>query len=112
MKKCLTCKFMKADSMFGPGVVKCTDCRNQHKRETEAAMRIAVLGLLGGACACCGITETVFLDLDHIAGDGAAERARVNSATWRLALREPERFRILCRNCNWAVYLGKCPHEA
>lgn len=74
-------------------------------------MRVAVLGLLGGSCLCCGISDEVFLDIDHIEDDGAEERKRVNSTTWRLALREPERFQVLCRNCNWAKYRGGCPHR-
>lgn len=111
MKKCLECKFMKDDSLFGPGVKKCADCRNRHARETESAMRVAVLRTLGGECACCRITEPVFLDLDHIDNDGNKDRAKTNSATWRLALREPHRFQILCRNCNWAKHMGGCPHQ-
>src|SRR5690606_20081515 len=111
-KKCPGCKFMKADSEFtSEKAVTCVQCRRERASEERRALRKAVLDLLGGGCACCGEAEYVFLDIDHVNDDGAEERRRTKVATWRLALVEPERFQVLCRNCNWAKFQGGCPHN-
>jgi hypothetical protein len=103
---------MKADSEFtSEKAVTCHQCRREAARDRARATRQAVLNLLGGACACCGEAEYVFLDIDHVNDDGARERRRTASATWRIALVEPERFQVLCRNCNWAKFQGGCPHS-
>jgi hypothetical protein len=112
MKKCPGCKFMKADSEFtSEKAVTCSQCRADRRRQENRALRKAVLDLLGGKCACCGVEEYVFLDIDHVNNDGAEDRRRTAGvATWRLALVEPARFQVLCRNCNWAKAQGGCPH--
>ena len=112
MKKCLNCRFTKADFEFTSiSSVTCIQCRKERADKERRAMREAVLNLLGGVCTCCGEAEYVFLDIDHIHNDGAEERRRIKISTWRLALMEPARFQILCRNCNWAKFLGDCPHQ-
>lgn len=104
---------MKADSEFtSEKAVTCVQCRRERAAGERRALRQAVLDLLGGSCACCGESEYVFLDIDHINDDGAEERRRTKVATWRLALVEPTRFQVLCRNCNWAKFQGGCPHRA
>lgn len=112
MKKCNTCKFMKDDSLFGKGVYKCADCRKASQKEDRDLMRAAVLRTLGSSCVCCGETQQVFLDIDHINNDGAKDRRETSYSTWRMAFKEPERFQLLCRNCNWAKHLGGCPHQS
>jgi hypothetical protein len=114
VKKCPGCKFMKADSEFtSEKAVTCVQCRRERAAGERRALRQAVLDLLGGRCACCGVSEYVFLDIDHINDDGAEDRRRAKGvATWRLALVEPQRFQVLCRNCNWAKFQGGCPHKA
>ena len=113
MKKCPGCRFVKADFEFSSDrSVTCSQCKAERAVEERRALRKAVLGLLGGACACCGESEYVFLDIDHVNEDGAEERRRTKVATWRLALVEPHRFQVLCRNCNWAKFQGGCPHGA
>lgn len=86
--------------------------RNQQiKREVFAAY--------GGICKCCGEDELVFLALDHVNNNGAAERrdkkGRNSGRALYLRLKKegyPKTFQILCANCNWAKYvLGRCPHE-
>jgi hypothetical protein len=105
---------MKADSEFtSEKAVTCVQCRRERAAGERRALRQAVLDLLGGRCACCGVSEYVFLDIDHINDDGAEDRRRAKGvATWRLALVEPQRFQVLCRNCNWAKFQGGCPHGA
>lgn len=110
MRKCPKCKFTKADHEFPGNGENCSQCRSEQYKETQRATRKAVLDLLGGRCACCGETEYVFLDLDHVDDDGASDRKGKRGATWRLALQDPDRFQVLCRNCNWAKFRGGCPH--
>lgn len=86
-------------------------CRDKLKSE--------VIQRLGGACACCGITELEFLSVDHVQGDGARHRATFTRGTGSLyrkvrAEGYPEgRYRVLCHNCNWSSYLGNgvCRHQ-
>lgn len=109
LKKCVDCKTYQVASLFPGKAVQsiCQSCRSERRRQDRASMREAVLRMLGSECVCCGESEPVFLDLDHVNGDGAGDRRR---ATWRSALQDPDRFQILCRNCNWAKYMGGCPH--
>lgn len=59
----------------------------------------------------------MFLTLDHIEGGGNQERQSSNRKspyTYEVALKEnlPDRFQILCFNCNWAKHaVGLCPHQ-
>jgi len=82
-------------------------------------LKIEVIQHYGGACACCGETEIVFLTIDHPDGDGSARRReeghRGGTAQYRKIRRDgfPPGFRVLCWNCNTAEYLlGQCPHKA
>jgi hypothetical protein len=68
--------------------------------------------ILGGAiCARCGYSDARALSFDHIEGGGHAERKRRGNgiAMMRAVLREPQRFRVLCLNCNWIVYRERVP---
>lgn len=118
MRKCTACRFTKPLAAFPKGSgdnAKCNQCRNDTRNETNRMMRERVILSLGGSCVCCGETEQVFLDIDHLNNDGAKDRKETSAATWSLAFREPERFQILCRNCNWAKHAlrsqGGCPHQ-
>lgn len=78
------------------------------------------------SCACCGVTDAVFLTLDHINGDGAAERTRAAAEMgkdargfaglqfyrWLRRQDFPDGYAVLCWNCNYAKHrLGACPHQ-
>lgn len=113
MRKCPDCRFIKAATEYSSAsAVTCIQCRRERAASERRALRKAVLELLGGLCKCCGEGEYVFLDIDHVNDDGAEERRRTKVATWRLALVEPARFQVLCRNCNWAKFQGGCPHQS
>jgi hypothetical protein len=65
----------------------------------------------GGACACCGEDNIDFLTLDHVNGDGKADReARkmdgggASFYAWLKARNFPDkdRYQVLCANCNGA----------
>lgn len=67
-------------------------------------------------CACCRMSGYRFLAIDHINGDGPADRKKIGQGPvfWRWIIRNnyPDHLRVLCHNCNSARgYYGKCPHE-
>lgn len=89
----------------------------QWSRQRNAALRAEMLAAYGGACACCGESEPIFLDLDHVDNDGAAHRREVgNNTQVMLQLKRDGwprgRFQLLCCNCNQgkARNGGVCPH--
>ena len=72
----------------------------------------------GSECACCGITEEVFLTIDHIDNNGSAHRREIGPKSGGVAIYGwlehndyPEGFQVLCHNCNYAKYRGVCPHK-
>lgn len=72
----------------------------------------------GGRCACrnCPETNTAFLTLEHVNGDGAEHRAKVGSHTYADLRRKgwpQDGYTLLCWNCNALKRYGRtCPHEA
>lgn len=92
----------------------CAECRAKLDARDQM-IKAAVFAAYGGAkCACCGITDLVFLTIDHIDGSGAKHRKSDRSAVkiyrWLYRRNFPEGFRVLCMNCNWARRFGPCPH--
>jgi len=78
--------------------------------------RDTLVNELGGKCACkgadcwhegeCTVAYPKCLQLDHIYGDGAADRKRLNGVGtvgyYSMHLVEArERLQVLCANCNW-----------
>lgn len=87
------------------------------KTADYAAVRSDCIAAYGGACACCGETEPMFLDLDHVGSDGAAHRREVGQGTrfyrWLRKNGYPDSVQILCASCNQgkARNGGMCPHQ-
>lgn len=57
-----------------------------------------------------------FLTLDHIGGGGRAHREQVGAGDkiyrWLRDNSYPKGFRVMCFNCNYAVFrYGTCPHQ-
>lgn len=92
----------------------------------DQRIREAVFARYGNECACCGVSERAFLTLDHVNGDGAAERkvaaaelhrdprafAGVGFYKWLRRQGFPDGYAVLCWNCNYAKHrLGVCPHQ-
>jgi hypothetical protein len=79
------------------------------------SMRDSVLRLYGGACACCGEAKREFLAIDHVRGNGRAERSVLDAERMLsklLAMPVHPDYRILCHNCNSSIYYyGYCPHQ-
>lgn len=71
----------------------------------------------GGVCECCQESNLAFLNIDHIAGNGAAHRLEIGGGStatykWLRDSSYPVGFRVLCFNCNNGFRLnhGVCPH--
>lgn len=78
------------------------------------ARRLDVINRYGGRCVCCGEDRYEFLAIDHVHGNGAADRKRSNGNLARLAVIQgyPDTFQILCHNCNMSKgFYGSCPHK-
>lgn len=75
----------------------------------------------GYKCKCCGETERMFLSIDHINNDGAAERRSGKysgaGSPFYLWLRKnnfPKGYQVLCMNCQTGKHRngGVCPHQS
>ena|ERR1017187_690727 len=90
----------------------------------RARLKRTVFDHYGGCkCACCGETEFAFLVLDHVDGNGNAQRRSIAGFTnyggmnfhrWLIKNDFPDGFQVLCFNCNNAKAYnpGGCPHVA
>jgi hypothetical protein len=78
--------------------------------------------IIGGdqGCACCGETEPLFLQIDHINNDGAEDRRKhggnrqMYAYICTLTPEEARRhYQIYCGSCNHAKMRngGVCPHQ-
>jgi len=74
------------------------DKRRYHRVKNGA------VALLGGQCAICEETESEFLTIDHVNGDGNSERSKLHHRQiWSRIVNKSvdlKRYRVLCRNCN------------
>lgn len=77
-------------------------------------MRRRVFERYGNACACCGEACVGFLTIDHVGGGGTAHRKKIGTLYYQdiFTSPNPETYRLLCMNCNWATRGGRtCPHK-
>ena len=54
------------------------------QRKKRAEYRESVVTGYGHACICCGISETLFLEIHHPNGDGKADRKRTGGNSYTL----------------------------
>jgi len=90
--------------------------KNRQRREQHKILQRQFLEMYGGVCMCCGEKDIRFLTLDHVNGNGSADRReRSRAAILREALSDlnTEKYQILCYNCNMgkAINDGVCPHH-
>lgn len=107
---------------------RCVSCRQKYlmeyrrKDSTKSRRKISNRKIrerlfegYGNKCACCGESRFEFLALDHVDGGGRVERKTRSTQQIALtAIREgfPDKYRILCHNCNQAIgWYSVCPHE-
>jgi len=91
------------------------------QRERDARRKLDVFQHYGGAkCACCGVSEISFLQLDHIKNDGNTWRKAGETAGQRfyLFLQKHDyplqnRLQVLCANCHQSKHFnnGICSHQ-
>jgi hypothetical protein len=65
----------------------------------EGEIREEIIQHYGGACACCGETEPLFLQIDHVNNDGAADReehGRTGPYVWIRDNDYPEGYQVMC----------------
>ena len=74
-------------------------CRNWRRKA-----RLELIAKFGGKCAHCMIDNPDVLDFDHIHNDGHKDPKR-NIVF--LVKEKPERFQLLCKNCNWLKELNR-----
>lgn len=71
----------------------------------------------GARCNCCGETEPRFLTIDHVNNDGNIDRLKRKASyqVYKQIIDDgfPDRFQLLCWNCNCgrARNGGVCPHQ-
>lgn len=96
---------------------QCKDCMNLRMAKRRLHNKETVINHYGGQCACCGVQDLVFLAIDHIEEDGAEHRRKIGRSpgqgfySWLVQNDFPSGFQALCHNCNWAKYMGGCPHN-
>ena len=81
-------------------------------------LRKEMIEAYGGKCCCCGETEPIFMQLDHINNDGSIERRRYGNhvVEWQELKKTgwpKNRHQLLCANCNYGKRMnnGICPHK-
>jgi len=93
--------------------------REQNRRFQAAArkrLRDDLVAAYGGRCSCprCPETNSAFLTLEHVNGDGRAHRMKMGSHTYADLRRRgfpQEGYTLLCWNCNAMTRFGRtCPH--
>jgi hypothetical protein len=99
----------------------CKKCTTQETRIYVDRLRLEILTHYSNgslSCACCGITEFIFLCLDHINNNGYEEKKAGYSGPSLLMKIKRENFppgyQVLCYNCNMAKALAPgriCPHK-
>lgn len=79
--------------------------RERLRRETYTAY--------GNQCSCCGLTNTQYLQIDHIDGGGGTHRKQVWSVSADLRRKGfPPIVQLLCANCHQAKdTYGGCIHK-
>ena len=87
-----------------------------HNRRRQR-IRLAILDAYGDSkCILCGYNDVRALDLDHVDGGGTKHRKQlkgtyVQAMLHREGFPDKDKYRILCRNCNWIAYLEKVEEE-
>lgn len=86
-------------------MVKNPNKLREYENRATARAKSILIGMLGDKCARCGISDQRVLQIDHVNGDGAAERKSGVRGTRRLLAHIRKRgtsgYQMLCANCNW-----------
>lgn len=84
---------------------KFRDIQAKSRKKKLAEWKAAVFAKLGEVCVRCGESRVPVLSIDHVKGDGAAERkidGRDRRKLYMRVINDVEgRYQILCMNCQW-----------
>lgn len=73
-----------------------------YTRQWKLNERLRLIEEFGGMCTACGERDSIVLDFDHINNDGYLDKRKTKGTDIIFSVkREPERFQLLCKNCNW-----------
>ena len=98
--------------------------KNKEKRNNQSKQRAKenekeLFRLMKNMCKCCGETDPMFLQIDHVKNDGYLDRKKSleesrksnqlpNTARTTLSVNKykenPKRYQLLCANCNHAKH--------
>ena len=88
------------------------------QREQRAKFREAAVTGYGHKCICCGVSETVFLEIHHPEGNGKVDRKEKGGSLyfyrWLVENNFPQGYELVCANCHKAIHQSKdgiCPHK-
>ena len=83
------------------------------RAEKKQADRAEIFRLEGNKCRCCGISDPMYYQLDHVKNDGHLDRPSKNNKrksklyiTLKRYLENPEKYQLLCANCNQAKQMN------
>ena len=83
---------------------------NKRWRDDYYKKKKEVYNLLGNKCVNCGEDDPIYFQIDHVNNDGYIERAQKNGRqdiyVIKKYLETPERYQLLCANCNWAKHMN------
>lgn len=93
----------------------CANCnwrkRTQKIGQKALELRAEAIDLLGGSCACCGDNDSDVLQFHHCNHDGWLDKKQSGGSLdapvrYKLILRSPGRFKLLCANCHSTEHRG------
>lgn len=94
---------------------QCKECSSKRQKDLRKKNWEKILNHYGKKCFCSGEKHQEFLTIDHVEGDGAEHRRKLNRGRlYAHIVREnfPNKFRVACMNCNFAIGVhGSCPHN-
>jgi len=83
-------------------------CRKHHKqlmrKKRSARQRKEMFEMMGNKCVCCGEKNPLYFQIDHIENDAdySGDGNNAPSIQLRHYLKEPDRYQLVCANCNYA----------
>ncbi len=89
----------------------CKECRKLYTREYRARKgnpykdtKREFIAIKGGGCQGCGTKDERVLTVHHIDREEGKQDGGRQSKYVKKAVKHPERFLCLCRNCHWLVH--------
>lgn len=84
---------------------RCKECSKANIKRLRAEYRKRVYDHYGNKCNRCGFADERAFVVDHVKGDGYLDKNEggtryLGSGAYLRVLKEPERFQLLCANCN------------